>query len=232
MSKQITTIYVLFTFFIASNALADGDTIRLNNGAKEKAQYYPQPLILKTNPLAVLWGPIPFTSEYRLVAEICNGRTKSIQAGISYLDKSPLLGIAEKLTTTTTNYLIKVNGWRLQFAYRFYLVNKRKYAPFGFYIAPNISFSDAHVSIGLSHYYRNQYYDFRHFNSTLQIGVQIGRYSNITMDIFAGLGYKKNVVLYHANDAHILTIDTKEFGDLYNMPLKLVFGLNFGYTLY
>jgi hypothetical protein len=214
------------------SVFAEGDTIRLNPDGKVKKQYYQQPLLLKSNPLAMLWGPIPFTAEYRLVAEITTGRTRSVQFGISYLDKSPLWSMYEKASNTPSYYELKVKGWRIQAAYRLYLISRKRYAPFGFYISPSISYSDAHISIGLERYYREVYFDFRHFNSTMQIGVQVGRNSNITMDIFAGIGYKSNIVYYHATDSYIIKYNTKDFGTFYNNHLKLVFGINFGYALY
>ncbi len=225
-------LYLLIITGASINVFAEGDTIRLSQPNKLQKQYYKQPLLLKTNPLAVLWGPIPYTAEYRLVTEITTGRKKSVQFGISYLDKSLIWKAAEKMANIPTYYQLKVKGWRIQAAYRFYLISRRRYAPFGFYISPTVSYSNARISIGLERYYRQVYFDFRHFNSNILIGVQIGRHSDITMDIFAGIGYKKNTVFYHVNNAYIIPIDTKDFGAFYNSPVKLILGINFGYALY
>jgi len=214
------------------SAFVDGDTIRIKSGPPPKKEYPLQPLILKTNPLAILWGPIPFTAEYRLVAEITTGRRQSSQIGISYLTTSPVWKLIETAAKIPSKYHLKIKGWRIQVAHKFYLIGRKKYAPFGFYISPNISYSNAQISIGLQRYYRQNYLDFRHFNASILVGVQMGRNSRFTMDIFSGLGYKKNTVLFHASSTLIIPYDTEDFGDFYNSNIKLVFGINFGYKVY
>lgn len=223
---------ILLFLMVKPGAFAQVDTIRLNTGSKVKKQYYKQPLLLKSNPMAVLWGPIPFTAEYRIVAEVTSGRKRSAQLGISYLGKSLLWKMVEDATKTPARYQFKINGWRLQAGYRLYLNGKSRYAPFGFYVSPTVSYSNARISIGLNNYYKQVYYDFRHFNANLLMGVQLGRKADITMDIFTGIGYKENRVFYHANNTHIIPYDTEEFGAFYNGPIKLVFGINFGYAIY
>lgn len=223
---------VLLFVCISFNVFGEGDTIRLNTEGKTKKQYYTQPLLLKTNPLAIFWGTIPFTGEYRLVTEITTGRTRSVQFGLSYLGKSVAWKIAEAAVKTPLSQQFKVSGWRVQVAYRHYLISRRRAAPFGFYVSPMVSYSNAHIALGLQRYYRHSYYDFRHFNANVLIGVQMGRNTDITMDIFAGIGYKRNTVYYHVSDNRVIPYDTKEFGELYNRSLKLIFGINFGYSLY
>lgn len=232
--KQIK--YCLLISFIinciASNSFAEGDTIRLPPPPAPKKEFYPQPMLLKTNPLAILWGPIPFTSEYRVVAEITTGRTQSSQIGISYLSISPAWILFEKIAQVPGNFQLKVKGWRLQVAHKFYLISRRKYAPFGFYVSPNVSYSNARLSFGLNQYIRQNYFDFNHLNANILIGVQVGRNSRITMDLFGGVGYKQNTVRYHVNNYRIIPFDTKDFGEFYNSPVKLTLGINFGYAIY
>ena len=216
---------------IIASAVVDGDTIRMPVPAPKKA--YPlQPVLLKSNPLAILWGPIPFTAEYRIVAEITTGLKQSSQVGISVFSTSPIWKTIEKAAKIPSYYRLKVSGWRIQVAHKFYLLRHKRYAPFGFYISPNVSYSNAHISIGLHRYYRQNYFDFRHFNANILAGVQIGRNRRFTMDIFSGIGYKKNTVLFHATSNVILPYDTEDFGAFYNSNIKLVFGINFGYAAY
>jgi hypothetical protein len=217
---------------VIASAFVDGDTIRIKPVPVPKKEYHPPPLLLKTNPLAILWGPIPLTAEYRLVAEITTGRRQSAQIGISYLGTSLAWKTVETVAQVPNKYQFRIKGWRIQVAHKFYLINRKKYAPFGFYISPNVSYSNAQISIGLQRYYRQSYYDFRHFNANLLIGVQMGRNSRLTMDIFSGIGYKKNTVFYHFNSSRIIQYDTKEFGEFYNSSVKLLFGINFGWAIY
>ncbi|MCE9538067.1 MAG: hypothetical protein K8R85_02460 [Bacteroidetes bacterium] len=230
--KQIK--YFILISLMLSSVIAsalDGDTIRIKPPVQKKV-YPTPPLILKTNPLAILWGPIPFTAEYRLVAEVTTGRKQSSQIGISFLTTSPLWKTFEAAANIPTKYHFIARGWRIQVSHKFFLIGSKKYAPFGFYISPNVSYTNAHISIGLQRYYRQNYLDFRHFNANILVGMQIGKNSRFTMDIFGGMGYKKNTVLFHANSFVILPYDMEEFGKFYNSNLKLVFGINFGYAIY
>ncbi len=216
---------------VNANAFEDGDTIRVKPSVPKKVYPIP-PLILKTNPLAILWGPIPFTAEYRLVAEVTTGRKQSSQIGISFLTTSPLWKTIEAAAKIPTKYHFIARGWRIQFSHKFFLISRKKYAPFGFYISPNVSYTNAHLSIGLQRFYRQNYLDFRHFNANVLAGVQLGKNSRFTMDIFGGVGYKKNTVFSHSNTYLILPYDTEDFGKFYNSNLKLVFGINFGFAIY
>ncbi len=229
--KQIK--YFLFFSLILNGIIAmascDGDTIRLKPSLVSKKPYHPQPLILKTNPLAILWGPIPFTSEYRMVAEITTGRTQSTQVGISIFGTSPLWKAIEKAAKVPSYYQLKIRGWRIQASHKFYLISRRRYAPFGFYVSPLVSYSNARISL---QNYKQNYFEFSHFNANILIGVQLGRNTKLTIDIFGGLGYKENTVFYHINSYRSVPYSTKDFGDLYNSPVKATFGINFGYAIY
>jgi hypothetical protein len=223
---------VLFSF---SSYGIVADTIRKKEVKKEnlKSKIFAPPMVIKTSPTAFLFGAIfpPFTSEYRLMMEISSGKRQSEQLGISYLGPNIFLSTIEKAANIPTNYRYKVAGWRVQYAHKIYLVGKRRYAPFGFYVAPMISYANARVAIGLQRYYQGAYFDFRHFNINGIIGVQAGKVNRVTFDIYMGLGYKTNKVYYRFNSHKILPYDTKDFGFFYESHLNGVFGINIGYAL-
>ncbi len=227
-------LFLLLLNSIDSIAFELGDTIRLKPTKKaeekKKDKIIKQPFILKTNPLAILWGPIPYTAEYRIVAEITTGRTQSEQFGISYIDKSVIYGILEKVVGVPAIEQYKVKGWRIQYAHRFYLISRKRYAPYGFFVSPALSYSDARISVSLDRYYRENYFDFRHINAAILIGVQVGRTSRFSMEVFGGIGIKKNIVQFHANMAQVSDYDTKDFGTIYNSPLKITLGMNMGWS--
>lgn len=217
---------------IVPASLAQVDTIYKAQPikTKTKAPVFIPPFILKTSPTAFLWGGVfPFTAEYRLMAEITTGRRQSQQAGISYLGKSLFLEAIEK-SQNIRNTEFKVSGWRVQYAIKFFWIGKRHHAPYGFYFGPMVSYANAHISLGLKRYYSNAYFDFRHFNINGIIGVQAGKINRVTLDIYAGLGYKNNKVWYHSTNNKMEVFDTEEFGDLYNSHLNGVFGVNLGYS--
>lgn len=194
-----------------------------------KSRIFVPPLVLKTSPTAFLAGAVfPFTSEYLFMAEVTSGKRQSEQFGISYLGKNWFLRAYEN-SANMNNYFI-VHGWRIQYAHKFFWIGRRHYAPFGFYVAPMISYSNARVSIGLKRYYQHSYFDFRHFNINGIIGVQAGKTNRATLDIFGGLGYKTNKVYTHAGNFKFVRYDTKDFGEIYNSNLNVIFGINLGYA--
>ncbi len=209
------------------------DTIRLKVSAQKKISSYPrQPIIIKTNPSAILWGPILFSAEYRVMVEMPSSRTQAMQFGISYLGKSPLWAIMEKQTKTGWQPHFVVNGFRIQIANKFYLIQRRRGSPFGFYIAPQVSYSNAHIALSKYRAYKKTYIDATQWSANILVGVQVGRNKRFTADVFAGLGYKKNIWTYHATSYRVGPYDTQDFGTLFNSPLKLTLGLNLGLALY
>ena len=233
--KRITFFFILFLILnnpsIKANIL--GDTIRVSIPQKKKKPFPPfQPLVLKTSVTAFLAGGsvLLFTSEYRLTAEITTGRKQSDQVSISYLGKNVLYWGFEKISKQSSSDILKVSGWRFQYAHKFYLVNRRHYSPYGFYVAPHFSYSNAKIAWGLNRHYNNTYFDVRHFNANVIVGVQVGKLSRLTMDVCFGAGYKTNTIYYHATSYRITKFDTQELGEYYNGHLHILFDLSLGYS--
>lgn len=233
---KFKNVIVFFTLFLSiDSAFASktllGDTIRLAPVEKKKLIYLIQPLVIKTSITGFLaGGVIPFTSEYRFTAEITSGRKQSEQVSLSYLGKNVIWAAFEKGSKLPLNDILKVNGWRIQYAHKFYLVNRRHYAPFGFYFAPHFSYTNAKIAPGLNHYYRNAYYDVRHLTADLLFGVQMGKIKRMTLDICAGLGYKSNTIYYHVSSNKSFKYDSSDFGSYYNNHFHVLFDLSMGYS--
>jgi hypothetical protein len=237
MKRKKITYLIFFSFMLynlSSSAYTPIDTLIIKKPKVRtlKDKIFNSPLVLKTSLTGLLWGAIypPFTAEYRLIAEITSGKKQSEQIAISVLGKNLFYKALEKASNIPTDYIFKVSGWRLQYAHKFYLVNRRHYAPYGFYVGPLVSYTDAHISVGLNRYYHQTYYDFRHLNADIIAGLQVGKMNRLTLDIYAGAGYKTNKVFYHATTYSIIPYDTSGFGDIYNTHLNVVFGINLGYS--
>lgn len=231
--KRIIFFFVFFlildNFSIKATTL--GDTIKLSTPPKKKKPYPLQPLVLKTSITGFLYGGVfPFTSEYRFGAEITTGRIQSEQICISYLGKNVFWAGFEKISKQGTSNILKVSGFRFQYAHKFYLVNRRHHSPYGFYAAPHISYSNAKIAWGLDRYYRDIYFDIRQLNANIIIGVQFGKIGKVTMDICGGLGYKNNTAYYHATRYRISNYDTSEFGEYYNGHFHMMFDISMGYS--
>lgn len=226
----ITALFFTAHMMCAQENVSD-TVVKLKPLPVRKKPYPYQPVVIKTSPTAFLAGGIfPLTSEYRLCMEIASSRTQSEQLSLSLIQKNIFFYLAERMDNTSTNRTFKVNGFRIQYAHKFYLVNRNHHAPYGFYFAPLISYTNAQISLGLKRYYSKTYWDFNHFNLDMTFGVQVGKKDRLTLEVYGGIGYKKNTVYYHANTFKVTPYDTGDFGTFYNSNVHLLFGVNVGWS--
>lgn len=181
--------------------------------------------VTKSNPFTLLWGPIPLTSELRVIEEVITSGKQSLQIGVSYLNKSLLLWTFEDSIYQKGQPHLKFSGYRLQVSYKLYL-SKRKPAPKGLYISPHISFSSVKISYKHGNILTN-YIQGDHFNTNLLFGYQLIARNGITFDFFSGPGYKKNTWEEHKTNTNISTINIFN-NSLYNSHLKFTLGFNAG----
>ncbi|MFL5762711.1 MAG: hypothetical protein ACJ77K_02140 [Bacteroidia bacterium] len=231
--KKVKYLSVLCLSVLCFHAHASvpSDTIRITPVIKKKKPYPVQPLVLSTSPTGLLYGgAFPFTSEYRFSAEICGSRKQSDRVSISYLSKNIIWGLLDLASGTSQQRTIKASGYRLQYTHKFYLVNHRHHSPFGFYVGPHVSYANAKIFLGLNRYYKDSYFDLRLFNANMIVGVQMGKPGRLTVDIYAGAGYKSNEFWYHATSYRILKLDDDYFGDFYKSHFNGIFEVNMGYS--
>ena len=186
-------------------------------------------IILKTNPGTILMGPIFFTSEYRLAAEIPVKLHNGVQVAVSYLGKNILLSLFNKDTTQygipTKGVPIVVSGFRVQFTYKRYVFEKLfGNDPYGVYIALHYSFSKAKLTLDRLNLFREYIYAaFENYD--VITGYQFKFLNKITVDLFAGLGYKNNLYGFFKNGAS----QGVGYDDIFwDVPLKIVLGFNAG----
>ena len=227
----------LFIIFLVlstrGNTSFPTDTVILKHFEKEnlKEKIYNAPLVLKTSPTAFMMGGVfPFTSEYRLEAEITTARKQSDQVAFSILGKNIFLKSLEKASGQSSDRIYKVTGWRVQYAHKFYLVNRKHHSPFGFYVAPLLSYANAHVALGLKRYYRKTYFDFRNFNANIILGAQAGSIDHLTIDFYFGAGYKSNKAYFHYMNNRVIPYDSSKLWDSYSWHFNAVFGIDIGYS--
>lgn len=179
--------------------------------------------VIKTNPLPILWASIPFTSEFRYVQEVPIARYQSLQLGFSYIGKSVILTLIENASRHKNEPRVVVSGFRIQFSHRYYFT-ELEYAPVGFYIGPHISYSTAKFSTRYGMIFNN-YLQGTHYNINLIGGVQLLA-DDFTVDVFGGLGYKKNTWVSHSAN-NVISMDLTD-SRLYNSPVKITLGFNIG----
>jgi hypothetical protein len=210
------------------------DTLVIKPFVKKQKAYPYQPTVFKTSPTALLYGGVlPFSSEYRIMVEMPSNRTQSEQIAFSIIGKNIIFNQVDKNTpnSLTNRFGFKVSGWRLQYAHKFYLVNRRHHSPYGFYVAPLISYTTINIAIGSNRYLKTSFYDIRQFNINGIIGVQVGKKNRLTFDVYGGIGYKKNQVFFQSYTYKVAPIDQEEFGDFFNSNVNLVFGINLGFSI-
>ena len=218
-----TNCSAIFLIFIAWNTIAqtqDRDVIK----------QYPQKVntVIKSNPAAIIWGVIPFTAEYRYLEELTVGLRQSTQFGVSYLGKSIVLKILEDSLRKYRNYHFMVHGFRLQVAHRFYL-SKKYFSPRGYYVSPQISYATARFTTSYYNQY-NMYVQGTHFNLNILGGYQAFLSKRLILDMFAGIGYKKNHWEKHLAQTQIAPVDLSKFPQPYHWDVKITFGFNLGWT--
>ena len=210
------------------------DTLVIKPFVKKQKVYPYQPTVFKTSPTALLYGGVlPFSSEYRIMVEMPSNRTQSEQIAFSIIGKNIIFNSIDRNTpnSLTNRFGFKVSGWRLQYAHKFYLVNRRHHSPYGFYLAPLVSYTTINIAIRSNRYRKTSYYDIRQFNINGIIGVQVGKKNRLTLDIYGGIGYKKNQVFFQSHTYKVAPIDQEDFGDFFNSNVNLVFGINLGFSI-
>ena len=192
---------------------------------------------LKTNPFILFWGTIPFTAEYRLCYEFVNSQSQASELIFSYLGRSPFLSLLEQDSLWQKNNLhFVVSGFRFQAEQKFYIhslsvevLSQDEYAPFGFYIAPHLSYATARFSSKYLNLY-DIYIAVSQFNINLKMGAQFRIMNRFTVDCFGGIGYKNNVWAQHYSNINIKRISLEDIPKVYSGHVKILLGLNAGFT--
>jgi len=200
----------------------------------ERTSFPEQPsLILKTNPGTILIGPIIYTSEYRIVAEVPVNVHYGVQVALSYLGKNLIL--SELLESDTVynglpvkNMLFYVSGFRFQLTYKRYILESLfGKAPFGMYVALHYSLSRAKITLDPYNLYRTFFLShFENYDLVLgeQFNIKFFNWDNLVVDVFAGLGYKSNLFMLYDRGKPVST----SYKPYWQIPVKIVLGFNAG----
>ena len=191
---------------------------------------YPQKIhaIIKFNPIPILWGPLLYTGEYRLLTEFTTSKRQSTQIGFGYLGKSLIYKLMEdSLGGIFGPQKTIIKGFRVQASHRFFPSRKR-YSPQGFYISPHISYAYAKLT---TPYFQanNIYIGESNFNVNLLVGVQFFIARTVSVDFFGGFGYKELKFWQQYQNkprAYFDPFDGQR--SLYNSNFKFNLGMNFG----
>jgi len=221
---------ILFLFISLSNIMAQEfeDSLRI----EENMLLNPLPkydYIVSTNPFIMLWGCVPFSSEFRVMNEIRTGPRTSVNIGGAYLSKGVFLWIAEHMNQSLYGTTYALRGYRAQVMYKFYF-SKWALPPEGLYICPYFSLAEAKFSYQQTKILKD-YYQIRQLNYNLIMGYQFKFMNRFTSDIFFGFGYKDNTWVEHQTTSNFQPVPNDDLPMIYNSHFKFVLGLNVGFIV-
>jgi hypothetical protein len=227
MRYSFLILFVLLLMIISHKAHSQQhrtvkDSIMNANLGREK----PVKALLKTSILAPFTWQVPLTGEYRVLGEMMIGKRQSAQVGASYLTRSVMFALTQKMGANAGNAKVAGNGYRLQASYKYYLVSQ-PYRPEGIFVS-------LHSSLALIRYsfkdFPNDYQTLQHFNINLLIGGQVLIANRLSIELFVGPGYKANSYVTHARPGYEV-LDFNQLGASYFKHIKLSAGMNIGVAL-
>jgi hypothetical protein len=186
----------------------------------------PVKVLLKTSIFAPFSWQIPLTGEYRLAGEIMCGRRQSITAGASYLTRSVFFALSQKVGVNAGTTKVQGNGYRIQAAYKYYLVS-RKYRPEGIFLALHASLAEIHFNYKG---FPDDVQKLRHFNVNLLFGGQFLIKNRVSIELFLGPGYKMNTYTSLARQGYEV-MNFATLGENFRSHFKMSAGMNIGIAL-
>ena len=198
-------------------------------------------IYMKINPLSVLFGSIPGTSEYGLRFEIVANKRFTYQLGAGYLGNTILY--QTNLVTDSARAILKqyqFPGIRLQGELRYYFLKTKMdkslnnyLSPSGMYIALQSSYSTATFSAKVSNFPKE---DWTNLSISILGGLQLIHKESFGLDAYAGIGYKRITATrtdYRSNQTNMNVEDLFDggLGAYLASPIKLNLGFNFTFGL-
>jgi len=185
--------------------------------------------IVSTNPLIMLWGSVPLSSEYRIMSEIRTGNKTSVNIGGAYLGKGLFFHMQDKAYNSIAVSSFALRGYRVQVMYKFYLSDWDT-PPDGVYIGPYFSLAEAKLSYRQGRI-ANDYTLIRQRNYSFVLGYQYEAFNGFCWDMFVGIGYKDNEWIEYPTTNRFVSIPQSDMPEFYNSHIKYVIGLNIGYLV-
>jgi hypothetical protein len=220
-------IIAFFAFFLLYFITSKAQNGSFDYGKYETPQAYRS--TTKFGIASLLWGHVPFTSEYKVLHDFVNSPYTSTQLGLSLFSGGPLLRSLNNNQPPTQGDKYTMFGYRLQGTQKFYL-NKNSYAPEGWYIGPHISYSYCRFST--QNLLQVGYFvQLQQINVCGVVGYQ--KISNrLVTDFYLGLGYKNNtdVVINGGSGLSRTSIDFYKDAPFYSGNVRFMLGVNLGFA--
>ena len=234
MKRIAFILFCLIGFLKVANAQNfETDKAKINELQGKKSFYF------KTNPFAILAGPITLTAEYRLGVEATATPRISYQICGGYLNKSFFFNLTQNDTANGLNAKdFSFQGFRIQGQVRYYFKKfedkkdwSTKFTPSGYYIAAHGSYSTATLRLKTQAY---PYNDYININANVLIGLQAMIEQSFGIDFYTGVGWKQNSLTsvdYRLRKTN-LNLTESGFSQYYASHFKISFGMNFTFGLF
>ncbi len=230
-----TAIFALFfmcSFSAFSQSLSNPNIVKTPDTKR---------LYLKVNPMSVLFGPIPLTSEYGLRFEMVVNHRFTYQLGAGYLNKTLILQSA--LVEDTVQSIwddFHFPGVRVQGEVRYYFVKARSgknlndyLSPSGLYIALHASYATATFKAKTVTLPKEEW---TNLTVSVLVGAQLIQKESVGIDAYFGLGYKNNTATFtdyrsRTRNTDISDVYQDGLGAYLTSPIKVNLGCNFTFGL-
>ncbi len=181
--------------------------------------------MIKTNPLVVLWGAIPFTSEYRLTYSTSSGNNQYFCVSGAYLGKNIFLFDNNLMGNQGVQHF-HFSGFKTDFSYR-WVVDNQNNMPSGLYLGTHISYAYLRIEHDYLHGH-DEHAFVEHIHAAGIMGFQGRIFHVFYVDMFFGLGYKKNQWGNHVMKNSPLLLDFSTLNWVYDNNFKFKAGFSLG----
>jgi len=205
-------------------------------------------IIIKTDPLDILIGPVPLVSSaYGIYVELPLSSSTSIEPGIAYLNKHLFLSVFIDMDTSFNqsqrNLLKSFNyrGVKVALMYRHYINAFNDFLKgllniegnmSGLYWGATISYTYFKVSPWDPFSASFNYVLFEKFNTGIIMGIQLIFFSRVTADFYLGAGYKENIIYVYQNGRQVRKITSSgQSPDFYFSHFKLYLNFKVGLAI-
>ncbi|MFW6227278.1 MAG: hypothetical protein ACOC31_04165 [Bacteroidota bacterium] len=181
-------------------------------------------IMIKTNPLTVLWGAVPYSSEYRVTFESNTRMSEYLNIGVAYLGRNIIL--LDGYSPIQNLSALRFNGYKVHFNYR-WKISRSRNLPEGLYLGPHISYAYMKIT-NRQLQNRNEYAFIEHLHAAMLVGYQAKLFDIFYFDIFAGLGYKNNTWGNHVQNSSRQLLQISGMNYVYENYGKFKAGFSFG----
>jgi len=234
MSCKKAILFIFWVFVAGSTVFAQNKTYSKQDITNKNEFAYD---VIKTNPMALFCGPTLITSELGLSYEFSVSKNRAVSIGASWLTKNVFIYLSElsynaqNSSSQSGNVVyvqpdLKISGYRIQAHYKFLFPVFNNF-PSALHVGPHASFSTTLFG-DAQNQFNNDYYRIVHQNISILAGYQFSVKNKVYFDVYHGLGYKYNYMVFHKTPTQYKREDGDFIFTGIPLNLKISLGINIG----